>query len=125
MVVCVVDSPRLHPRSCASAAFVSESINRVIITGRYLRNGSDLLISETKRYPDTYPMVPLLRREKSGERMKETRPGVTHMAGSILRRGYEGLSGRREMVEDYDDILTLANARNIVNMRCEVNITRK
>jgi hypothetical protein len=31
----------------------------------------------------------------------------------------------REMVEHYDDIHTLANARNIVNAKCEVNITRK
>ena len=29
------------------------------------------------------------------------------------------------MIEVYDDILTLANARNIADVRCEVNITRK
>ena len=39
---CVVSSPRLHaPRSCEALASLSESSNCVIITGRYLRRGSD------------------------------------------------------------------------------------
>ena len=45
--VFVVGSPRLHECSNeAAAAFLSESINREIITGRYLRRDSDPTISE-------------------------------------------------------------------------------
>ena len=55
IVVCVVGSPRLHPCSLfEAAAFLSESSNRVIITGRYLGHGSDPVGLEAKKYSDAH-----------------------------------------------------------------------
>jgi hypothetical protein len=71
MVVCVVDSPKLHPGCFEAAAFLSESSNRVTITGINLRRGSDpILVSEAKGYPDIRDVSPIRRRE-SGERKNE------------------------------------------------------
>ena len=49
MAVCAVGSAMLHPCSCAASCFLRESINRVIITGIYLKCGSDWMASEEKR----------------------------------------------------------------------------
>jgi hypothetical protein len=59
MAVCVVGSPKFH--SCGAAAFLSESINRVTITGINLRRGSDLIVSEENRYPDIHDVSPIGR----------------------------------------------------------------
>jgi len=89
MVVRTLGPLRLHPCSCEVAAFLSESINRVIITGRYLRRGSDL---RKQRDLWTYTRVPLLDGEEFGERTKEMHPGVTYLAGSSLIVGCKGIS---------------------------------
>ena len=46
--VTVVGSPKLHRSPCDAAAFFSESINRVIITGRYLAYSLDSTAPEVK-----------------------------------------------------------------------------
>jgi hypothetical protein len=61
MVVCVVGSPKFH--FCEAAAFLSESINRVTITGINLRRGSDLMVLEAKRYPDIHDASPIVWRK--------------------------------------------------------------
>ena len=52
MVVWAVGSLRLHACTFEASAFLSERINRVIITGRYLRHRSDL--TQTKRDSDVH-----------------------------------------------------------------------
>jgi hypothetical protein len=91
MVVCVVGSPRLHPRSFEVAAFLSESINRVIITGRNLRYGSNPMGRKPKD-GRTYTRVPLFRGEKAGEKMNRTCPGITYPLGISWTLDYKGLS---------------------------------
>ena len=61
-VVFTVGSPKLHAYSREVVAFLSESINRVIITGRYLRCGSDPTVSEGKRYSDIHDVSTVARR---------------------------------------------------------------
>ena len=63
MVLCLVGSPRLHPSSCEVAAFLSESINRVIITGTYLRHGSDPIVLEAKRYQNLHDGSAIVQRK--------------------------------------------------------------
>jgi hypothetical protein len=93
MVVCSVGSPRLHPCSCEVAAFLSESINRVIITGINLRRGSDQMGWKTKDIR-TYTSVPLFREENADEQMNLTHGGITYLAVSSWILGYKGLSER-------------------------------
>ena len=61
-LVCVVGSPRPHACSCEALAFLSESSNRVIITGIYLRHGSDPMVSEAERYSDVHCVSAVLRK---------------------------------------------------------------
>ena len=49
------------------------------------------MVSEAKGHPDIHDRSTVGRR-KYGERTKETRAGVTHLAGSNLKLGYNGLS---------------------------------
>ena len=63
MVVCVVGSPRFHTLSREAVAFLSEIINRVTITGRYLRCSSDLTASDTKIYSDVHDVPTVARRK--------------------------------------------------------------
>ena len=63
VIVYTTGSPRFHACSCEALAFLSESINRAIITGRYLRHGSDLMGSEAERYSDVH-VVSTVAREK-------------------------------------------------------------
>jgi hypothetical protein len=70
MVACAVGSPRLHPCSREVAAFFSESINRVIITGGNL-SGSDSMGWRSKDIR-TYTKIPLLRGEKPDEQTMRT-----------------------------------------------------
>jgi hypothetical protein len=61
MTVCVVGSPKLH--SCETAALLSDSINRVTITGINLRRGLDPIVLEAKRYLDIHDVSPIVERK--------------------------------------------------------------
>ena len=63
MVVCVAGSARLHPCSCAASCFLRERINRVIITGTYLRRDSDLMVSKENRSSDLHNISTIARRK--------------------------------------------------------------
>ena len=63
MVVCIVGSPRLHAYFCEALAFLSESSNRVIITGIYLRHGSDPMVLKVKRCLDIHCISTIVRRK--------------------------------------------------------------
>ena len=91
MAVCVVGSPKLHPGSREALAFLSESSNRVIITGRYLRRRSDSVGSEAKRYSYVH-RVSAIFWERFGERTNETRPVITYEEGSSFIPSYKCIS---------------------------------
>ena len=91
MVLCLVGSPRLHPSSCGVAAFLSESINRVIIVGRKLKHGLGPMVPEAMRSPDIHEGSTIARRTIS-EQTEETHPGITYPAGSSRILGYKVLS---------------------------------
>jgi len=59
----LVAPPKSHPCSRTVLAFLSESSNRVIITGRNLRHESDSMVSEAKRYPDLHDVSTIARRK--------------------------------------------------------------
>ena len=90
MVLCGVGSPRLHPFSCEIAAFLSESINRVIIIGKKLRRGLDQMVSKAMRSSDIHEGSTI--RRTISEQTKETRPDITYLAGSSRILGYKILS---------------------------------
>ena len=91
MVLRAVGSPRLHPFSCEIAAFLSESINRVIIIGKKLRRGLDQMVSKAMRSSDIHEGSTIARRTIS-EQTEETHPGITYPAGSSRILGYKVLS---------------------------------
>ena len=91
MAVCALGSPRLHACSCKVLAFLRDISNRVIITGRYLRRGSDPMVSEAKRYSDVHDVSTIVRK-KPGEKTKEMCPDITYVAGSSWSVGYGGFS---------------------------------
>ena len=62
MVVFIVGSPKLPAPSCKALAFLSESINRVVITGVYLTRDSDLMASEVRGYLDVHDVSTVVRR---------------------------------------------------------------
>ena len=51
-MVFIVCFPKFHTYSCVAVAFLSESNNRVTITGRYLRYSPDASHPKVKRYSD-------------------------------------------------------------------------
>lgn len=91
MVVSVVSSPRLHA-SCEALAFLSESSNRVTITGTYLSAGQAYWFRKQKDI-QTYTIFPLLCGENSSQQTtRGTRPCITYLAGITLILDYKGLS---------------------------------
>ena len=76
MVICVAGPPRFHASSCEAAAFLSERINRVTITGRYLGRGSDLIASEAEGCSDVHDVSTVTQR-KFSEQTKEMCSGVS------------------------------------------------
>jgi len=63
MVVCVVGSPKLHPCSPEALAFLSESSNRVIMTGRYLMRGSVPMVPGVKKCPSAHHASAILQED--------------------------------------------------------------
>ena len=66
----VVGSPKLHPTR-ESSAFLSESINRVIIIGTYLKNLIQARQFRKQRDLQTYATLPLSRRESPVSKRSE------------------------------------------------------
>ena len=92
MVACVAGSPKFHPRSVEVAAFLSEIINREIITGRYLKPVDQIRWFLKQRYFKTYTAFPLFGREQFGEQKKGMHQGFTYSPGSSWIEDYKGLS---------------------------------
>jgi len=63
MVVSMVGSPKLHPCSSEALAFLSESNNRVIITGRNLMRESVPTVPKVKKFSGVHHASAVLREE--------------------------------------------------------------
>jgi hypothetical protein len=67
LMVYTIDCLRLHPSSCKAAAFLIESSNRVIITGRNLKTQLRPDGFGSKEILRTYTTFPLLHGKQFGE----------------------------------------------------------
>ena len=124
IAVYVVGSPKLHPCSCEAFAFLSESSNRVIITGRNLMDGSVPVVPGVKKCSSVHHASAILR--ENDRLTSEGNASRYHLrGGEPLNPTLQRYKRAVERREDCDDELTLANKKNITITRCEVNITRK
>ena len=124
MVLFIVGSPKLHTSPSEAVAFLSESINRVIITGRYLTWSSDPAASEQEVFGRTQYSHCFTENDPVNKRRRWDLISLT-CQGAVGSKAIKVSASRKEKVERYESILTLPSNRVSSNMRCEVNMIRK